>query len=136
MAKYVFNDAFVSINGVDLSDHVKSVTLNYSAELQETTAMGDTTRNRIGGLKDWSIEVEMYQNFAAASVDATLFGLVGTTFSVIVRADKSDAVSATNPNYTGTGILESYPPIGGGVGEVAMTSVTIQAAGALTRATA
>lgn len=136
MATQVFSDAFVSINGVDLSDHVRSVTLNYSAELVDETAMGDTTRKRKGGLKDWSLDVEFNQDFAASEVDVTLFTLVGSTFTVIVRADNSDGVSSTNPNYTGTGILESYPPITGGVGDLHTTSITIQSAGTLSRATA
>lgn len=135
MAAFVYDDAFVSINGVDLSDHVRSVTLDYKAELQDDTAMGDTTRSKLGGLKDWSLQVEFNQDFAASSVDVSLFSLVGSTFTVIVRPDKSTAVGATNPNFTGTGILESYPPISGGVGELATTSVSIQAAGALSRAT-
>ena len=135
MATFVFTDAFVSLNAVDLSDHVKSVTLDYKGELKDATAMGDTTRIRKGGLKDWSIAVDIHQDNAAAKDDATLFGLVGTTFAVIVRPDKSDAVSATNPNFTGTGILESYQPVGSELGEMSAAPVAIQAAGALTRAT-
>lgn len=136
MAQFVFTDAEVVINAVDLSDHVKSVTLNYSAELQDDTAMGDDTRSKIGGLKDWSVSVEFEQDFAASSVDATLFGLVGTTFTVTVKPDKSTATSATNPKYSGTGILESYPPLDGAVGDLATSGITIQAAGTLSRLTA
>lgn len=130
----VLTDAFVSIDGVDLSDHVRSVTINYAAELQDKTAMGDTTRIKIGGLKDWSMDIEFNQDFAAAEPDATLFPLVGTTFAVVVRAT-SAAKSATNPEYGGTGILESYPPLGQSVGDLAVTAITIQSAGALSRST-
>lgn len=135
MATQAFTDAFVSINSVDLSDHVRSVTLNYAAEMLDETAMGATTRTRKGGLKDWSLEVEFNQDFAASEVDVTLFSLVGTTFTVIVRPDNSEGVGTTNPNYTGTGILESYPPLAGAVGDLHTTSITIQSAGALSRAT-
>jgi len=133
MTKQVLTDAFVSINGVDLSDHVNQVTLNYQAELQDSTTMGDDTRERLGGLKDWSLDVDFYQDFDAASVDDTLFPLVGTSFTVIVRPVKGTVVGATNPNYSGTGILESYPPLGGSIGEMSASSVTIQAAGTLSR---
>lgn len=135
MAKVVLTDAYVLVNAVNLSAFVKSVTLNYAAELQDSTTMGDTTRERLGGLKDWSIDLELTQDFAAGAVDATLFGLVGNTFAVEVRPT-SGARSATNPAYTGTGILESYPPIGGSIGDLLMTSITIQAAGPLSRLTA
>ena len=134
MAEFVFTDASVVINAVDLSDHVRQVTLNYSAELQDDTAMGEDTRSRLGGLKDWSMEVEFNQDFAAAEVDVTLFPLVGTAFTVTLKPT-SAAVSATNPSYSGTGILESYPPMGGSVGDLAVAAISIQAAGTLTRAT-
>ena len=134
MANMVLRNAFVSLNAVDLSNLVRQVTLSYSAELQDDTAMGDTARSRIGGLKDWSMQIEFFQDYAAGKVDATLFSLVGSTFAVEVRPD-SAAASATNPKYTGTGILESYQPVGGTVGENLMAPVSIQGVGALTRAT-
>ena len=135
MATVVLNDASVVINSVDLSDHVKSVTINYSAEMLDDTAMGDNTRSRKGGLKDWSFDITFHQDYAASNVDATLFPLVGTAFSTVIKPT-SGAVSATNPSYTGTGTLESYNPIGGGVGDLQETSITIQSAGDLSRATA
>ncbi len=89
MAEFVFTDASVVINAVDLSDHVRQVTLNYSAELQDDTAMGDDTRSRIGGLKDWSMELEFNQDFAAAEIDVTLFPLVGSTFAVTLKPTRA-----------------------------------------------
>lgn len=134
MAAFALTDAFVSINGVDLSNDVKGGTLTYEAEMLDDTAMGDDTRSNLGGLKNWTMSVEFIQDFAASQVDATLFSLVGSTFTVIFRPD-SGSVSATNPNFTGTGILASYTPIGNSVGDLAMAPVTINAAGTLSRAT-
>lgn len=125
-------DAYVALGGTEYSDHVRSVTLEYSAELLDDTAMGDTTRSRTGGLKDWSVTIEFYQDFADNDIDETLFGLVGTTTTVAVRPDNT-TISATNPEYTGTAILESAPPLGGAVGELAMVTATFRSAGALTR---
>lgn len=135
MASFVATDCFVSINGVDLSDHVKSVSLDYSAEMQDDTAMGDTTRSRTGGLKDWSASVEFHQDYASSKVDATLFTLVGSASTIIIRADNDDGVSETNPNYTGSATLESYNPAGAAVGEMASATASFVAAGTLTRAT-
>ena len=135
MATLVLTDAFVSWDGTDFSDHVRSVQLDYSAELQDDTAMGDDTRSRKGGLKDWSAQIEFYADEAASQVSTTFFSDVGTTATLIVRPDKSDGVGTTNPNYTGTGIVESMPVVGGAVGEMQMVTVQIQAAGTLTRAT-
>jgi hypothetical protein len=136
MAQQLFTDAFVSINGVDLSAHVKSVSLNYEAEMLDDTVMGDTTRSMAAGLKNWSVEVEFLQDYAASKVDATLFQLVGAAaFAIIIRPDNSDGVSATNPNFTGNVVLESYPPVTGTVGDLHTTRATFRAAGALSRAT-
>ena len=135
MAIAVFNDPFVSINGVDLSDHVRSVTLNYGAEPQDMTASGDGTRINLAGLLAWSADIEFNQDYAAAEVDATLFSLVGAAaFTIILRPTQA-AVSTTNPNFTGSAILESYQPMGGTIGEAHVSPVTLQSAGTLTRAT-
>lgn len=131
----VLKNAFVSINGVDLSDHVKQVTLKYSAEILEDTAMSATFKSRIAGLKDWSMDVEFYQDYASAKVDATLFPLVGAaSFACILRPDAAVA-SATNPSFTGNAVLPAYTPVAGSVGELAMASVTFEGDGNLTRAT-
>jgi len=70
--------------------------------------------------------VEFYQDYAAAKIDATIYPLVGVQTAIEVIPVKGTGVSATNPRYTGNGIVESYPPVGGGVGEMEMASVTIQ----------
>jgi predicted secreted protein len=134
MAVRVLLDAYVMWDSVDLSDHVRSVTLNYSAELLDDTAMGDTTRSRIGGLKDWSADIEFFADEASGKVQATVFDDVGTTATLIIRPDNSEGVGSTNPNYTGTGIVESIPLVAGSVGELQMAPVRIVAAGALSRA--
>ena len=137
MASLAFIDASVSINAKDLSAFVRSVTINYAGEMLDETAMGDTTRKNKGGLKTWSIDVEFKQDFGATPApDIDLFSLVGTTFTVIVRPVESTVVGPTNPNYTGTGILESYSPVGNAVGDLALAPITIQSAGALSRAVA
>ena len=126
MAFKVLTDAFVSIGGTDFSDHVKSVTLNYSAEVHDVTAMGDASRSRLAGLKDWSVDIEFYQDFADNSIDETLFDAVGVETAIKVRSSKTDAISATNPEYQGNGIMSSFPIVGAAVGEVVMTSVTFE----------
>jgi hypothetical protein len=135
MATFVYTDASVVINSVDLSDHVKSCSLNYEAEMLDDTVMGDTTRSNMAGLLNWSIDVDFLQDFASAKVDATLFTLVGAAAFAVVLKPTSGSVSATNPSFTGTAVLESYPPMTGGVGDLETVSVTFRSAGTLVRAT-
>lgn len=134
MAEQVLTNAYVLLNSVDLSDHVRSVSINYNSEPQDITAMSDTTRQRTGGLLDWTIAIEFNQDYAANEVDVTLFSLVGTTFAFEIRAD-AGSVATTNPKFTGTALLESYQPVGGSIGEVHVAPIQLTAASALTRAT-
>lgn len=137
MGTFVLTDAVITIDGTDLSDHGNQVTINYEAETQDDTAFGDDTRSNAGGLKNWSMDIQFLQDFDASQVDATLFPLVGTTFTVSVKAD-SATTSATNPEYTGSGLLTSYTPIGGSVGDQASSPISIVPGGSsptLTRAT-
>lgn len=134
MATFAFTDASVVINGTDLSDHVRQVTLSVQADELDDTAMGDTFRSRIGGLKDWSVSLEFNSDFAASEVDATLWPLLGTVTTITIKPT-SGSVSATNPSYSGSVLVSQVNPIGGSVGDLATVSVTWQGAGALTRST-
>jgi hypothetical protein len=136
MATFVLYDASVTVAGVDLSSYVRSVTVDAGQNMQDDTAMGDTFQSNAAGLATWSVSVEFLQDYAASKVDATLQPLlgIGTTAALVIKPT-SGSVSATNPSYSGTGILESYNPVGGAVGDQAMASATFQSASALTRAT-
>src|SRR4249919_3786457 len=98
MALFTLTDAFISINGVTLSDHAKSVTVNDTREVKDFTAFGATSKVVGKGLGDATIEVEFFQDFAAAKTHATLQPLISSTtpFTVEVRPT-SAARSATNP---------------------------------------
>jgi hypothetical protein len=135
MAKTVLTDAFVSIGGNDISDHVRTVTLNYAAEEQDDTTMGDDTRTNLGGLKTWSLDLEVANDFAATEIDSIMFPLVGTQVAVVFRPT-SAAKGTNNPEYTGTGMLSSYNPVGQSVGDLATAPITIVSAGTLARAVA
>ena len=50
MAAFVMTNASVSIAGTDLSDHVRSVTIDASVNLVDDTAMGDVFQsNAVNG---------------------------------------------------------------------------------------
>jgi hypothetical protein len=134
MAVTHLSDAFVRVNSVDLSDHVKSVDFTYEAEALDDTLMGDDTRSNLAGLKNWSCSITFAQDYAASEVDATLFSLVGAAaFPLRVRPDNSAGASATNQNINGQAILTSYPPISGAVGDFHETTVTFASAGTLSQ---
>ena len=131
----VLKNAHLTVNAVNLSTSVRSLSITLGVEPQDDTAMADNTRTSEAGLKIWSLTVQFFQSFAGGSVDATLFPLLGAApFTVIVRPD-AGAVSATNPNYTGSMILASYTPVTGEVGTEHMVQAEFVAAGDVSRAT-
>lgn len=124
MAVLVLKDASITINSIALSDHANSVTLNYEIDSVEVTAFGNGGHVFTGGLQNNSIDVELMQDFAASNVEATVYPLVGTTTTVVIKPT-SAAVGATNPSYTITGtFLAAHTPVAGAVGELAMTSIS------------
>jgi len=124
MAVKVLTNALVTVNAIDLSTKSNSVTLNYEIDSVEVTAFGDGGHKFTGGLQNNSVDIEFMQDFATSLVEATIFPLVGTTTTLIIRAD-SGAVSATNPTYTITGaFLAAHTPVAGAIGELMMTSLS------------
>jgi hypothetical protein len=134
MAKLVLTDVSVVINSVALSDHVASVTLSTEVAEIGTTAFGDTAQTRVGGLRDNSVQIDFHQDFAASNVEATIYPLIGSTTTVVVKPT-SGAVSATNPSYTFSALITSWTPVAGAVGELATASVTWPISGTITKAT-
>ena len=129
----------VTINAVDLQDQCTSATVNYVLEQLETTAFGDTARkygaSTVTSLQNNSIEVELYQSYAASETEATIYGLVGIQTTIIV-APASGIASATNPIFTLTGCyLESHTPINASLGELSTISLVFTG-GVLTKAVA
>jgi hypothetical protein len=134
MAEFMLNDASITINSVDLSSYVTSVTLSQSADSLETTAMGDTARTFIGGLTNGTVDIDFNADFAASKTEATIYPLVGTTTAVVVKPVDA-SVSATNPSYTFNVVVTEWDTLNGSIGELATHSVSWQIAGAITKAT-
>ena len=129
----------ITINAVSMTDQCTSATINYVLEQLETTSFGDTARkygaSTVTSLQNNSIEVELFQSYAAAETEATVFGLVGVTCNVVI-APATGAASATNPVYTLTGCyLESHTPINASLGELSTITLSF-AGGVLTKAVA
>lgn len=135
MAKFVAKDYRITINGTDFSESLAAVTLDITAEEQETTAFGNAYRQRISGLKDASISLDFHQDFGAASVDATLWPLLGTNATVVITP--TNATASTSPAYSGVFLVTEYQPYASNVGDLASLSVSWPlASGTVTRATA
>jgi hypothetical protein len=134
MARLVLTNAYVTINGVNLSDHIASITLTTTDDVIETTAFSSTAaRTRVAGLADNSVALEFHQDYATSSVEATIYPLVGSTTAVVVKPNGS-TTAADNPSYSFTALVSEWTPLGGAVGELATASVTWPISGAITKA--
>jgi hypothetical protein len=134
MARIVLTNAFVTINAVNLSDHISSVTLSTTEDIVETTAFGSSARTRVAGLLDNSITLEFHQDYATSSVEATIYPLIGAAPTAVVVKPNGSTTSASNPSYTFNALVSEWTPLNGAVGELATASVTWSIDGAITKA--
>ena len=135
MAVFLNNKVGVKINSVDLSDHVTAVTLNRNFDELEVTAMGDTAHRFVKGLEASSVTISFLNDTSTASVLQTLQAAWGTTVTAVLLQDKNTAVSATNPLYTFSILVNKTTDINGATGDLSTQDITFTINGATTVAT-
>ena len=127
MAVFLNNNVGVKINSIDLSDHVTAVTLNRVFDELEVTAMGDSSHKFVKGLESSTVTIDFLSDSAAANVNATLQAAWGTTVTAVFLQTKGTAVSATNPLYTVSLLINNTTDINGAVGDIGAQSITFTA---------
>jgi hypothetical protein len=134
MPRIVLTNAKITINSVDLSTFIASVTLSTSLDVVDTTGFSSTAaRTRVSGLQDNSLTLEFHQDYATSAVEQTIYPLIGTNTTVVV-SPTSAVAGPTNPTYTFTANVAEWQPLSGAVGELATASVTWPISGAITKA--
>ena len=123
MAIFLSNGVVVTLNSVALSDHVTSATINRSFDELEVTAMGDTAHKFVKGLEASTITLDFLNDTAASNVLATLQAAWGTTVPLTLK-QTSAIVSATNPEYQTTVLVNNTTDINGSVSEISTQSIT------------
>jgi hypothetical protein len=136
MAIFVATDFSVSINGsTALASYLTQVELKTSANDITTTSFGSTWVTRVAGLKEGTVTLQFNQDYAAAAVDATIWPLLGTSATVVIKPT-STAVSSSNPAYTAVALVTDLTPVSGTIGDLSTFSVTWPTNGTVSRATA
>jgi hypothetical protein len=134
---YLSNGVQVTVNSVDLSSLVSSVTINRSFDELEVTAMGDSGHRFIKGLEASSISLELFNDEASAKTLQTLNSSTVWGNNVTVTIKQSNAaVSATNPLYTMTCLINNTTPVNGAVGDLSTQSLTWNVSGTIVITTA
>jgi hypothetical protein len=118
------NAGSVKIGAVDITDHVTSATLTQSADELEITALGDSSRKYVAGLQTGTLDLEFLNDFAAANVCATLQTAIYTTVTAKLVPGPGTTISATNPLYTVSILINNLTPIAGAAGEMSSSSLS------------
>jgi hypothetical protein len=135
MAVYLANTGILTVNAVDLSTLVSSVTINRSFDELETTALGDSGHRFVKGLEASSITIDFFNDSASSKTLQTLQTNWGSNVTVTFK--QVDAVvSATNPLYTMTCLINNTTPVNGAVGDLSTQSVTWNVSGTIAVTTA
>ena len=135
MSVYLSNAVSVTVNAVDLSTLVSSATINRSFDELEVTAMGDSGHKFVKGLEASSVTIDFFNDEATAKTLQTLNSTWGTSVTVVIK-QTSAAVSATNPSYTMSCLINNITPVNGAVGDISTQSVTWNVNGTIAVASA
>jgi hypothetical protein len=135
VAVFLNNGVVLTVNAVDLSDHVTAVTINRTFDELEVTAMGDSGHKFVKGLEASSITIDFLNDTATGEVLQTLQAAWGTTVTVTVK-QTSAVVSATNPLYTMSVLVNNTTDVAGDVASLSMQSVTWNVNGTIAITTA
>jgi hypothetical protein len=139
VAKFVNKTSVITVNGVDLSDHVSSVNVTSEKERVDVTGMTSSAyREETDGFATAEMTFTLFQDYrapGAGAVDATLYPLYtsGSIHDVSVKPESGGTVVWHLPQAK----IYNYNPQSGGVGDASSFDVTFSNAGTagLTRGT-
>jgi hypothetical protein len=114
----------------DISTYVNSVDFPQTADVAETTTLGDGSKTYIVGLKDSTISLAGLWDSTADGI----FGAVVGQSATLSFEYSPEGTTAGNVKYTGEAILTSYAK-NSPVGDVVSYSADFQVSGDVTRAT-
>lgn len=135
MAVYLSNGVSVTVDSVDLSSLVSSVVINRAFDELDVTAMGDSGARAVKGLERSSVSIDFFNDAATNKTLQKLNSTWGTSVTVVIK-QTSAAVSAENPSYTMSCLINNITPINGAVGDLSTQSVTWNVNGTIAVASA
>jgi len=122
-----------TVPSIDISAYVTNAVINQIVDELEVTSMGSTAHQFVAGLQSATFSVDLINDWAASQVMQTLNAAFGQTLAVSVITVKGTAVSAANPTYQFSVLVNNLTPIGqGGVAEVATSSLSFTVNSAVT----
>ena len=123
LTTFLNNTLVVTLNSVDVSDQVTAATINQAFDELETTTMGATSHTFVKGLESSTVTLDFLNSYAAAEVATTLQSAYGTTVPLTIKPTNA-VISATNPEYQTTILVNNLTPVSGAVGDLSTQSIT------------
>ena len=118
---------------IDISAYVTNAVINQIVDELQVTAMGDSAHKFVAGLQSGTFTIDFINDWASSQVMQTLNAAFGQTLAISVITVKGTAVSAANPTYQFSILVNNLTPIGqGGVAEVATSSLSFTVNSAIT----
>ena len=133
MAVFMGNKVAVVAGTTTITTFVRTVTLSREVDAVEITAMTDTVQNLIGGVERPSVTLEVFNDFAASSVNSVFEDALGSKLALVL-IPVSGTVTATNPRYSMSVLVSQWQPINGATDAPVTASITLPVT-ALTKAT-
>ena len=125
-----------TVPSIDISSYVTAITLTQVVDELEVTAMGDTAHKFAAGLQAATLSIDFLNDWAASQAMTTLQSAFGTTLAISMITVKGTAVSATNPTYQFSILVNNLTPVGsGGVADEASSSLSFTVNTAVTVST-
>jgi hypothetical protein len=135
MSVYLANTGVLTVNSVDLSTLVTSVTINRSADELDVSTLGDLGHRYVKGLEASSISIDFLNDEASAKTLQTLNTNWGSNV-VVTFKQFSGATAPANPLYTMTCLINNTTPVNGAVADLSTQSVTWNVSGTIAITTA
>ena len=133
MAIFMGNKVAVIVGTTTITTFVSSVSLSREVDAVEITAMTDSLNNFIGGIERPTVTLEVFNDFAASSVNSLFEDALGSKLAIKL-IPVSGTVTATNPSYSMSVLVSQWQPINGSIDSPSSASISLPVT-ALTKAT-
>jgi hypothetical protein len=133
--KLVITATYVTINAVAYQANIGEATFKADVPSLVTTNMSSAGwEELLGGIKKGAITLKFLKDSDMSTLDAALWALLGTVVPWTMKETVA-ANSASNPQYSGNMLINSWTPLKGAVGTLLEDTVTFPNSGPVTRAT-
>jgi hypothetical protein len=92
----------LSVEGVDYSDAVSSVSLNAADSDSDFLSFAEA---RAGGSRTYSLAMTLKQDVTSASLWRMIWDNAGDEVAVIIRPNGGTAISGSTPTFAGTAVV-------------------------------